>query len=141
MCLFKSGYIRSDKDYYFVEPAADYYPLSGDEHPHLVYKRQSETSDHEQTCYVASNVAKAIAKRAAATNVTIVQQKSAGNNSTQQQQQLHIETLVVMDASLIQYHQSIDLENYVLTVFNMVSIRAKVVMFNLWLVFFDFVVT
>lgn len=72
--------------------------------------------DYEQNCYVASDVAKIIAKRAAAVNTRQSQEKDKHANI----QQLHIETLVVLDSSIIQYHQSIDLENYILTVFNMV---------------------
>lgn len=34
--------------------------------------------------------------------------------------ELHIETLVVIDHSMLSYHKEIDVENYVLTVFNMV---------------------
>lgn len=109
--------MRSDSGYYFIEPVADHYPLSGEEHPHLVYKRESELPDQGQSCYVQSNVAKVIARRAAAANVTPEQQKNATNIN---QQQLHIETLVVLDTSIIQYHRSVDLENYILTVFNMV---------------------
>lgn len=35
---------------------------------------------------------------------------------------MYIETLIVMDKSLIGYHKGSDCENYVLTVFNMVSL-------------------
>lgn len=92
--------------------------MSGDEHPHLIYKRESEKPDLEKSCYVSSDVAKVIGKRAAAVNVRDTLKKKLA-----QVQQLHIETLVVLDSSIIQYHQSIDLENYILTVFNMVSRR------------------
>lgn len=115
---FKTGYIRSNNDYYFIEPAADHYPLSGKEHPHLIYRRQNEIPDHQQNCYVISDVAKVIAKRAAET-------KSGKRNVYTSQQQLYIETLVVLDTSMIQYHNAIDLESYVMTVFNMVSSSSR----------------
>lgn len=35
--------------------------------------------------------------------------------------ELNIETLVVLDQSLLRHHKDIDIENYVLTVFNMVN--------------------
>lgn len=35
---------------------------------------------------------------------------------------LYVETLIVMDKSLLSYHKESDCENYVLTVFNMVNI-------------------
>lgn len=90
--------------------------MSGDEHPHLVYKRHSEKSELEKNCYVTNDVAKILGKRAAAANTRDTQQKKHPRV-----QQFHIETLVVLDSSLIQYHLAIDLENYILTVFNMVS--------------------
>lgn len=123
--FFKTGYIRSNGDYYFIEPAADYYPLSGDEHPHLIYKRQS---DYEQNCYVTSDVAKIIAKRAST-------KEAEKKENSFKIQQLHIETLVVLDSSITEYHQSIDLENYILTVFNMVrnSCNAVVIVKQLFI--------
>lgn len=117
--LPKTGYIRSKRGYFFIEPSADHYPLSGEEHPHLVYERESDVSDAGANCYVAGNVARAIAKRAA--NEYGEQKK--GDNLTNAQ--LYIETLVVLDHSLLEYHKSIDIENYVLTVFNMVSLASQ----------------
>lgn len=34
--------------------------------------------------------------------------------------EMHIETLIVLDYAMVQYHKDVDLENYILTVFNMV---------------------
>lgn len=34
--------------------------------------------------------------------------------------ELHIEIMVALDHAILQYHKNVDIENYVLTVFNMV---------------------
>lgn len=36
--------------------------------------------------------------------------------------EMHIETLIVLDYAMVKYHKDVDLENYILTVFNMVCL-------------------
>lgn len=117
---FKSGYIRTKRGYFIIEPAADYYPLAGEEHPHLIYQHESERPNKLPSCYVSTNIAKVIAKRA--TNHTGNNTNTTHSNKTKtHRRELHIEVMVTLDISMLNYHKSIDIENYVLTVFNMVS--------------------
>lgn len=64
-------------------------------------------------CESDANIAEVIAKRAA--------RYEREGEVFKCISELHIETLVVVDRTMLMYHKEIDVENYVLTVFNMVS--------------------
>lgn len=88
-------------------------------------------NDNKATCKTNANLAKIMAKRAinkkempkklqqftnkTMPNANFTKPKSEGN-------ELHIEALVVLDNSMVTYHKEFNIENYVLTVFNMVCI-------------------
>lgn len=111
--VLKSGYIRTKRHTYFIEPEDGKKPVPYRRHPHVMYKHDSGDEDKD-TCKTKGNLAKIMAKRATKVpkNNTTVAPKKGG--------ELHIEALIVIDYSMVNYHKEINIENYVLTVFNMV---------------------
>lgn len=103
-----------------IEPAANYFPLADEEHPHLIYEREHELPDllQKANCYFTNNVSRLRSKRGLKFSED---KKSEMQNESSSQVEYHIETLIVLDQSFLQFHKSTDVENYVLTVFNMVS--------------------
>lgn len=108
----QSGYVRTKRGYYIIEPAEDHDPLSGKQHPHLLYSHDADSMENLINCDTSGDLAKVLSKRAGDEEI-----RDVPKNNTE----LHIEALVVIDKTMLNYHKNIDVENYVLTVFNMVS--------------------
>ncbi|KAL6256985.1 hypothetical protein P5V15_011921 [Pogonomyrmex californicus] len=87
------------------------------EQPHIVYKRNSDeyqTATTRDFCNVIGKTSKIITKRAL-NQQKGVPARSIGNRS------YTLELLVVLDKSLLDYYKEFDIENYILTLFNMAS--------------------
>ncbi|XP_017779590.1 PREDICTED: A disintegrin and metalloproteinase with thrombospondin motifs 18-like [Nicrophorus vespilloides] len=106
-CNGLAGYIRTDDGHYLIEPAAPISSASGP-HPHVVYK---DSGDAKGNC--GSDVRRRNARDGV--NAT------AGIASVDVPIEMHIESLVVLDQAILRYRKEIDIENFVLTVFNMAS--------------------
>lgn len=85
-------------------------------HPHVVNMHSIDDS-FDINCETSGDIAEVIAKRSSR------YQRGSLNKCVAE---LHIETLVVIDHSMLTYHKEIDVENYVLTVFNMVSLSKEI---------------
>ena len=99
-----------------IEPVADHDFTSETEHPHIVYQQSPEDPQRksETLCNTNGNLAKVDAKH----------RRELGKRNprkNEEQRAYTIELLVVLDKSLLDYHASYDVENYILTLFNMVS--------------------
>lgn len=116
MC-FQAGYIRTKRSVYTIEPVADHDFNRETEHPHIIYKRTPGylKRESEALCNTTGNLARRIAKRAP--------DPAKRNPPKIEARAYTIELLAVLDKSLLDYHRSFDVENYVLTLFNMVSDR------------------
>lgn len=104
-----------------IEPVAGHDFTKEVEQPHIVYKRspdEYQTAAAQDFCNVmgetSRSIAKSIAKRA------LNPQKRVPARSIEDRSYT-VELLVVLDKSLLDYHREFDVENYVLTLFNMVS--------------------
>lgn len=102
-----------------IEPVAGHDFTKEIEQPHIIYKRSPDdlqTTAIQDLCNVISNTSKIIAKRA------LNPQKKALAKSNENKSYT-LELLVVLDKSLLDYYKamSFDVENYILTLFNMVS--------------------
>ncbi|KAF2893935.1 hypothetical protein ILUMI_12237 [Ignelater luminosus] len=103
-CYGFSGYTRTNRGYFIIEPVAGYNLLSENEHPHLLFQHDKNPPVMKTNCITTGNLAKILAKKKPPKNTT------SG---------LHIEAMVVLNKILLDYHKEINVENYALTVFNM----------------------
>lgn len=84
------------------------------EHPHVVYKKRPDEfgRNAEILCNVTGNMAKTIAKRAFSSQKSQPPKKQAKSYT--------MELLLVLDKTVLDYRQDFDVENYALTLLNMV---------------------
>lgn len=111
------GYIKTKNAWYMIEPVAGHDFTKEVEHPHIVYKKspdEHQTAAAQDLCNVIGETSRNIAKRALNPQNRIPARSIENRSYT-------IELLVVLDKSLLDYHREFDVENYVLTLFNMVS--------------------
>lgn len=99
-----------------IEPVAGHDFSKEIEQPHIVYKRspdEYQSTALQDLCNVIGETSRIIAKRA----LNPQKRVSAIENRS-----YTLELLVVLDKSLLDYHKEFDVENYVLTLFNMASL-------------------
>lgn len=83
----------------------------------MVYKRspnEFQTAAAQDLCNVTGNTSRIIAKRALSPSKRVPAKSNGSRSYT-------VELLVVLDKSLLDYYREFDVENYVLTLFNMAS--------------------
>ncbi|XP_070531485.1 A disintegrin and metalloproteinase with thrombospondin motifs 12-like, partial [Cardiocondyla obscurior] len=114
-CYGLVGYIKTKRAWYMIEPIAGHDFAKEMEQPHIVYKRspnEYQTAGVQDLCNVIDET-RIIAKRAL--NLQRVPARSINNRS------YTLELLVVLDKSLLDYYRAFDVENYILTLFNMAT--------------------
>ncbi|XP_048507996.1 A disintegrin and metalloproteinase with thrombospondin motifs 12-like isoform X2 [Athalia rosae] len=113
-CYGLAGYIRTKRGLYMIEPLDGHDFTKDIEHPHIVYKRNDAVSEEDgrPLCNVTSKFEKQISR------LDFPRQKRDSCNDSKS---YTIELLVVLDKTLLTYHKDFDVENYVLTLFNMAS--------------------
>ncbi|XP_048507994.1 A disintegrin and metalloproteinase with thrombospondin motifs 3-like isoform X1 [Athalia rosae] len=118
-CYGLAGYIRTKRGLYMIEPLDGHDFTKDIEHPHIVYKRNDAVSEEDgrPLCNVTSKFEKQISR------LDFPRQKRDSCNDSKS---YTIELLVVLDKTLLTYHKDFDVENYVLTLFNMVGAILKV---------------
>lgn len=100
-----------------IEPIARHDFTKEAEHPHILYKRspdEFQSAAMQDLCDVVGNTSRIIAKRALNSRKRVLAKPNESRTYT-------VELLVVLDKSLLNYHREFDVENYVLTLFNMAS--------------------
>lgn len=105
-----------------IEPVAGHDFTKEIEQPHIVYKRSPDdfqTATMQDLCNVISSTSRIIAKRA----LNLQKKPLTKSNETKS---YTLELLVVLDKSLLDYcrKMSFDVENYILTLFNMASLKS-----------------
>uniref|UniRef100_A0A669PGQ5 ADAM metallopeptidase with thrombospondin type 1 motif 7 n=1 Tax=Phasianus colchicus TaxID=9054 RepID=A0A669PGQ5_PHACC len=123
-CDGLKGVFQLMNEDYFIEPVATSFPEDAAAQPHRIYKRHAPEHPGEQD-----------KKQPAAWAACGVQEKSEKRRERWEQKQYRkrrikqrsiskekwVETLVVADTKMIEYHGSENIEKYVLTVMNMVA--------------------
>ncbi|XP_055540062.1 A disintegrin and metalloproteinase with thrombospondin motifs 7 [Wyeomyia smithii] len=161
-CNGLTGFLRTNKTEYWIEPSNNHSPSDKDGHPHVIFKRADvkdikATRSKKATAATGKKKKKKRRKRHASNCGTkeprrltetriewqhqgkvIVQggRKSrdhpgtvgaapAGMGKKRIKRSIstprHVEALVVADHSMVQFHQDMDLQQYLLTIMNMVS--------------------
>lgn len=105
-----------------IEPVAGHDITKKTQHPHVVYKRSPDEFQSvgiaRNLCNVVNDTSRTIAKRALNPGRKMPAKQNESRSYT-------VELLVVLDKSLLDHRRGFDVENYVLTLFNMVSLTQK----------------
>jgi len=105
-----------------IEPVAGHDFTKETEQPHVVYERNPDgfrsAGIARDLCNVANDTFRIIAKRASNPRKGTPAKRNENRFYT-------VELLVVLDKSLLDVHREFDVENYVLTLFNMVSLTER----------------
>ncbi|XP_024946989.1 A disintegrin and metalloproteinase with thrombospondin motifs 6 isoform X2 [Cephus cinctus] len=114
-CYGLAGYIRTKRSWYIIEPMADHDFTKETEHPHILHRTSPRDFQEgmESLCNVTGKFSARKLKRAA----DVVQR----NLSRVEPKFYTVELLLVLDKTLLDYHRNFDVENYVLTLFNMAA--------------------
>uniref|UniRef100_A0ABM5FUA3 A disintegrin and metalloproteinase with thrombospondin motifs 12 n=1 Tax=Pogona vitticeps TaxID=103695 RepID=A0ABM5FUA3_9SAUR len=129
-CNGLTGYFHLPDGDYFIEPVKNYQSEEG-AHPHIVYrtnifqktlrKRRDAWAEKEQTCGVNEtlNFFKQQELRREKWERNRGAAKPVSRRSVSKER--WVETLVVADSKMIEYHGSENVESYILTIINMVA--------------------
>ncbi|XP_039301999.1 A disintegrin and metalloproteinase with thrombospondin motifs 12-like isoform X2 [Solenopsis invicta] len=117
-CYGLVGYIKTKHAWYMIEPVAGHDFTKEIEQPHIVYKRSpdeyQDNDVHDALCNVIGETSRIIAKRA-------LNPRNKMPAGSIENKSYTLELLVVLDKSLLDYHKEFDVENYILTLFNMAA--------------------
>ncbi|XP_069699522.1 A disintegrin and metalloproteinase with thrombospondin motifs 12-like [Periplaneta americana] len=120
-CYGLAGLIKTRKGYCMIEPAEGYDPLSGGEQRHLVYR--ANKYECKENCGTKGEVPLALANRKIREIRRYLSKRSDNTHENMTKishnEPLNVEILLVLDKTLIHYHENRDVENYILTVMNM----------------------
>ncbi|KAF5299313.1 hypothetical protein FQA39_LY02486 [Lamprigera yunnana] len=108
-CSGLTGYMRTKRGDFLIHPAEGHNEYSGKEHPHVIYSHDMEHPIHESTCETGADLIHNLARR------SVTSERDESKNVTE----YHIEAMVVIDKTMLDHHKEVDIESYVLTVFNM----------------------
>ncbi|XP_043456245.1 A disintegrin and metalloproteinase with thrombospondin motifs 12 isoform X2 [Prionailurus bengalensis] len=122
-CQGLTGFFHLPHGDFFIEPVKKHPLTEGEYHPHIIYRRQSQRAPEqkEPTCGLKDSLA---------TSQTLEQQRekwernhwpSRGLSRRSISKERWVETLVVADTKMIEYHGSDNVESYILTIMNMVT--------------------
>nr|XP_025723213.1 A disintegrin and metalloproteinase with thrombospondin motifs 12 isoform X2 [Callorhinus ursinus] len=122
-CQGLTGFFRLPNGDFFIEPIKKHPVAEGEYHPHIIYRkpRQRAPEQEEQACGLKDGLA---------TSQKLEQQRekwernhwpSRGLSRRSISKERWVETLVVADTKMIEYHGSDSVESYILTIMNMVT--------------------
>ncbi|XP_046591937.1 A disintegrin and metalloproteinase with thrombospondin motifs 7-like [Neodiprion lecontei] len=132
LCDGVAGYLHTDQGRYFIEPVSQAVPDREGQHVHMVYQRKAPhetlhqterskrncgTSDDWETAWAEQLEKKNRRDRLAGNGTFEKRTPSAATHSIHR----YVELTIVCDERFLKYHKSIDYEQYVLTILNMVS--------------------
>uniref|UniRef100_A0A6I8P898 ADAM metallopeptidase with thrombospondin type 1 motif 7 n=1 Tax=Ornithorhynchus anatinus TaxID=9258 RepID=A0A6I8P898_ORNAN len=121
-CSGLKGVFRLSHEDYFIEPLDVREPEAGTAHPHVIYKRQAP--EHQEDSRANSSVGRETKPPGSEKRRERWEQKQQRKRRIRQRsisKEKWVETLVVADQKMVEYHRPEHIENYVLTVMNMVA--------------------
>uniref|UniRef100_A0A8C7AKH6 ADAM metallopeptidase with thrombospondin type 1 motif 12 n=1 Tax=Neovison vison TaxID=452646 RepID=A0A8C7AKH6_NEOVI len=122
-CQGLTGFFHLPHGDFFIEPVKKHPLAEGEYHPHIIYRkpRQRPPEKEEPTCGLKDGLA---------TSQKLERQREEWERSQWPRRSLSrrsiskerwVETLVVADTKMIEYHGSDSVESYILTIMNMVT--------------------
>ncbi|XP_046836132.1 A disintegrin and metalloproteinase with thrombospondin motifs 18-like [Vespa crabro] len=120
-CYGLVGYIKTKDSWYMIEPIEGHDFTKEIEHPHVVYKKDPKDikTNEISSCINFEDFNRTINKRE---YNEFIKKRALNNNNKQHDgrpMRYTVELLVVLDITLL--HQKFDVENYVLTMFNIAA--------------------
>uniref|UniRef100_A0A663FGV1 ADAM metallopeptidase with thrombospondin type 1 motif 12 n=1 Tax=Aquila chrysaetos chrysaetos TaxID=223781 RepID=A0A663FGV1_AQUCH len=97
-CYGLTGYFHLPHGNYFIEPIKKHPQKEGTPHPHIIYGQQNRRERWEQSHMAVRKVSRRSVSK-----------------------ERWVETLVVADSKMVEYHGSDHVESYILTIMNMVT--------------------
>ncbi|XP_042884223.1 A disintegrin and metalloproteinase with thrombospondin motifs 7-like [Penaeus japonicus] len=128
-CSGLTGYLRTDKDEYLIEPVRNHARTAHEPHPHLVYKRSALPSHaHEHhSCATEESYERALNDRETWEESQEDEKKKRRRRRRRRRRkrsvsvERNVEVTVVADKKMVDYYSNEDINTYILTVMNMVS--------------------
>ncbi|XP_063585364.1 A disintegrin and metalloproteinase with thrombospondin motifs 7-like [Penaeus indicus] len=122
----QTGYLRTDKGEYLIEPVRNHARNAHDPHPHVVYKRSAlPTQDHERhSCATKESYERALHEREEWEESQEDEMKKRRRRRRRRRSvsvERNVEVTVVADKKMVDYYSNEDINTYILTVMNMVS--------------------
>ncbi|XP_021117176.1 A disintegrin and metalloproteinase with thrombospondin motifs 12 isoform X2 [Heterocephalus glaber] len=123
-CHGLTGFFHLPHGDFFIEPVKMHPVAKGEYHPHIIYKSQKQrvTERKEPTCGLKDSLGtykKQELRREKWERNNALPSRSLSRRSISKER--WVETLVVADTKMIEYHGSENLESYILTIMNMVT--------------------
>ncbi|KAM8961416.1 A disintegrin and metalloproteinase with thrombospondin motifs 12 [Pelodytes ibericus] len=129
-CSGLTGFFRLSHGEYFIEPLQNSSGLSGGPHKHMIYRRELPDRHRSRrdlavselpSCGVNDNVSAALKLERQREQWERKHRKSRKISQRSVSKERWVETLVVADTKMIEYHGSDNVESYIFTVMNMVT--------------------
>ncbi|XP_011645843.1 A disintegrin and metalloproteinase with thrombospondin motifs 12-like [Pogonomyrmex barbatus] len=134
LCDGVAGYVQTNHGRYFIEPVYQTEPESDGQHIHVAYKRDAPHEEKGQTgtmskrhCGTSDNWESAWAEQLAKRQMQLMENNSLGAkrdtavSSGTYSIHRYIEIGLIADRRFLDFHNSTDYEQYLLTIMNMVS--------------------
>uniref|UniRef100_A0A674GUB8 ADAM metallopeptidase with thrombospondin type 1 motif 12 n=1 Tax=Taeniopygia guttata TaxID=59729 RepID=A0A674GUB8_TAEGU len=130
-CSGLTGYFHLPHGDYFIEPIKNHPQKEGTPHPHIIYgannlqnalrRRRANPMEKEQACGL--NVTHSFFKQQQLRRERWEQNHTAARKVSRRSvsKERWVETLVVADSKMVEYHGSDHVESYILTIMNMVT--------------------
>ncbi|XP_063816638.1 A disintegrin and metalloproteinase with thrombospondin motifs 12 [Pseudophryne corroboree] len=128
-CYGLAGYFHLPHGAYFIEPLYNKH-TAGSQHKHIIYKREARHRNRQrrdlrstgnQSCGVIDNASYVIHQERQRESWERRHVKSRRISARSISKERWVETLVVADTKMIEYHGSENVESYIFTVMNMVA--------------------
>lgn len=122
-CDGLSGYIRTKRGYYLIHPITNSKHITNATHAwgtpqaHHLYPYENEAASAEED--ILSSLTGDLGNRWGRGSSTTSNETNTNQIAPEDMEELYIETMVALDSSMMKHHKDVDLENYILTVFNM----------------------
>ncbi|KAK3096440.1 hypothetical protein FSP39_000163 [Pinctada imbricata] len=133
-CNGLKGLIHTGEQSYFIEPIKGHNFTLSPHHPHIIYKSSSQKSSllhpdfldtqaHKQSCGTSDPTHEEIIKQRERWEAHHLNKRSTSHRRHKRSISVerHVETMVVVDPSMMDYYKEEDVTTYVLTIMNMVA--------------------
>ncbi|XP_053557160.1 A disintegrin and metalloproteinase with thrombospondin motifs 12 [Bombina bombina] len=129
-CNGLTGFFRLSHGEYFIEPLHNASQAEGKQYKHIIYKKEAYFSQRnrralpitkQRTCGVKDNLISVLQQEHQREKWERKQEKGRKISPRSVSKERWVETLVVVDTKMIEYHGSDNVESYVFTIMNMVT--------------------
>ncbi|XP_071953844.1 A disintegrin and metalloproteinase with thrombospondin motifs 6-like [Antedon mediterranea] len=123
-CKGLHGIIYLEGEEFMIEPLHHLVDEVTEGLPHAVYRRSSSKPSHKSFCGVKDSEQSSIKAKQSSKNVEVEKVKDSNPGTRKRRSissEVYVETLVVADKKMVAHHTADNLEQYLLTIMNIVS--------------------